>query len=286
MKLGLALSGGGIRGIAHAGVLKALEESNIKVDVLGGTSSGSMITALYAIGYTPDEIYELFTKYARTIVKLNSNVIRREIKNFIINHKISCQGINNGKFIEEIFNKKALEKNIRYVSEIKMPIVIPCVDISKSEEYVFTSIQSDEKNYIGNIEVGKAVRASSSFPVIYEPMKYEDKLLLDGGVLNNVPVKAVKNMGADKVIAVKFDSDKVEMSSNAIDIMMKVADIMGSKISEDDLNSSDYTITVPTDGTGILDVEKIDYCYKSGYETTMKQIEEILKNIKKLLKTL
>lgn len=280
MKLGLALSGGGIRGIAHAGVLKALEESNIKVDILGGTSSGSMITALYAIGYTPNEIYELFKKYARTIVKLNSNVIRREIKNFIINHKISCQGINNGEFIEEIFNKKALEKNIKYVSEIKMPIVIPCVDISKSEECVFTSMQSDEKNYIGNIEVGKAVRASSSFPVIYEPMKYEDKLLLDGGVLNNVPVKAVKNMGADKVIAVKFDSDKVEMSSNAIDIMMKVADIMGSKISEDDLNSSDYTITVPTDGTGILDVEKIDYCYKSGYETTMKQIGEILKNIK------
>ena len=280
MKLGLALSGGGIRGIAHAGVLKALEERNIKVDILGGTSSGSMITALYAIGYTPDEIYELFKKYARTIVKLNSNVIRREIKNFIINHKISCQGINNGEFIEEIFNKKALEKNIKYLSEIKMPIVIPCVDISKSEECVFTSMQSDKENYIGNIEVGKAVRASSSFPVIYEPMKYEDKLLLDGGVLNNVPVKAVKNMGADKVIAVKFDSDKVEMSSNAIDIMMKVADIMGSKISEDDLNSSDYTITVPTDGTGILDVEKIDYCYKSGYETTMKQIGEILKNIK------
>lgn len=280
MKLGLALSGGGIRGIAHAGVLKALEEKNIQVDILGGTSSGSMITALYAIGYTPDEIYELFKKYARTIVKLNSNVIRREIKNFIINHKISCQGINNGEFIEEIFNKKALEKNIKYVSEIKMPIVIPCVDISKSEECVFTSMQSDEENYIGNIEVGKAVRASSSFPVIYEPMKYEDKLLLDGGVLNNVPVKAVKNMGADKVIAVKFDSDKVEMSSNAIDIMMKVADIMGSKISEYDLNSSDYTITVPTDGTGILDVEKIDYCYKSGYETTMKQIGEILKNIK------
>ena len=62
MKLGLALSGGGIRGIAHAGVLKALEENNIKIDILGGTSSGSMITALYAIGYTPDEIYELFKR--------------------------------------------------------------------------------------------------------------------------------------------------------------------------------------------------------------------------------
>ena len=62
MKIGLALSGGGIRGIAHAGVIKALEESNIKIDIIGGTSSGSMIASLYALGYKPDEIYGLFKK--------------------------------------------------------------------------------------------------------------------------------------------------------------------------------------------------------------------------------
>lgn len=276
MKLGLALAGGGIRGIAHAGVLKALEESNIKIDCLGGTSSGSMITVLYAIGYTPDEIYNLFKKYASTIVKLNSNIIRKEIKNFILKHKICSQGINNGEFIEEIFNKKAQEKQISNINQIKMPIVIPAVDMTTGEEYIFTSVKSNKKNYISTIDIGKAVRASSSFPVIYEPMKYKDKLFLDGGILNNIPEKEVKKLGVDKVISVKFDSNKIEPTSNAVDIVVKVSDLMGEKISETDLQQSDYIITVPTDGAGILDVSKIDYCFESGYETTKKQIKQIL----------
>ena len=277
MKLGLALSGGGIRGVAHAGVLKALEENNIKVEIMGGTSSGSMVTALYSMGYTPDEIYELVKKYASTIVKLNSNIIRKEIKNFILKHKICSQGINNGEFIEEIFNKKALEKEISTINQIKMPIIIPAVDVSTGEEYIFTSIKSNKKNYISTIDVGKAVRASCSLPVIYEPMKYKDKFFLDGGILDNIPAKVVKELGADKVISVKFDSDKIDEQSNAIDIIVKVTDLMSEKISDEDLASSDYVITVPTDGAGILDVSKIDYCFKSGYETTKKQIGAILK---------
>lgn len=281
MKLGLALSGGGIRGIAHAGVLKALEENNIKIDFLGGTSSGSMVTALYAMGYTPDEIYELVKKYANAIVRLNSNTIRKEIKNFIFKHKICSQGINDGKFIEEIFNKKALEKGIKNINEIKMPIVIPTVDIRSTEEYIFTSVKSNKKNHIGAIEVGKAVRASSSFPLIYEPMKYKNKLFLDGGILNNIPAKEVRELGADKVISVKFESDNIDSESNAIDIGMKILDIMTEKIIDKDIENSDYIITIPTDGTGILDVNKIDYCFKSGYETTKKQMEEIIKTIGK-----
>ncbi|MGN1301565.1 MAG: patatin-like phospholipase family protein [Clostridia bacterium] len=276
MKLGLALAGGGIRGIAHAGVLKALEENNIEIVCLGGTSSGSMITALYAIGYTPDEIYNLFKKYASTIVKLNSNIIRKEIKNFILKHKICSQGINNGEFIEEIFNKKAQEKQISNINQIKMPIVIPAVDMTTGEEYMFTSVKSNKKNYISTIDIGKAVRASSSFPVIYEPMKYKDKLFLDGGILNNIPAKAVKDLGADKIISVKFDSNKIEPTSNAVDIVVKVSDLMSEKISDEDSNATDYTITVPTDGAGILDISKIDYCFESGYETTKKQIKQIL----------
>ena len=277
MKLGLALSGGGIRGIAHAGVLKALEENNIKVEVLGGTSSGSMITALYSMGYTPDEIYELFKKYASTIVKLNSNIIRKEIKNFILKHKICSQGINNGEFIEEIFNKKAMEKEIKNINEIEMPIVIPAVDMCTGEKYTFTSVKTNKKNHIGAIDIGKAVRASCSLPVVYEPMKYKDKLFLDGGILDNIPAKEVKALGSDKVISVKFDSDKIDNQSNAIDIIVKVTDLMSEKISDEDLASSDYTITVQTDGAGILDIKKIDYCFNSGYETTKKHIKEILK---------
>ena len=88
MKLGLSLSGGGIKGAAHIGVLKAFEEANIKIDVIAGTSSGSIIAALYAMGYNADEMYSLFKKYCKKIGKIQlKNILK------LIFGIISCQGI-------------------------------------------------------------------------------------------------------------------------------------------------------------------------------------------------
>lgn len=95
MKLGVALSGGGIRGIAHAGALKALEDNGIKIDIIGGTSSGSLIASLYAMGYSPYYIYILFKKYAKDIVEINSGPIITGIGNFMMNKKISISRIKN-----------------------------------------------------------------------------------------------------------------------------------------------------------------------------------------------
>ena len=106
MKIGIALSGGGIRGIAHAGVLDALEKNNIKIDIIGGTSCGAIIASLYAMGYSPYHIYILFKRYAKKIAKMNSAPILSGIKNIIWNKKISITGLRNGKNIEEICHKK------------------------------------------------------------------------------------------------------------------------------------------------------------------------------------
>lgn len=95
MKLGLALSGGGIRGIAHAGALKALEDNGIKVDVIGGTSSGSLIASLYAMGYSPYYIYILFKRYAKDIIEMNSLPIISGVGNFMMNKKVSISRIKN-----------------------------------------------------------------------------------------------------------------------------------------------------------------------------------------------
>lgn len=95
MKLGLALSGGGIRGIAHAGALKALEENGIKIDVIGGTSSGSLIASLYAMGYSPYYIYILFKRYAKDMVEMNSAPIISGIGNFMMNKKICISRFEN-----------------------------------------------------------------------------------------------------------------------------------------------------------------------------------------------
>lgn len=279
MKLGLALSGGGIRGIAHAGVLKALEENNIKIDAIGGTSSGSLIATLYALGYSPYYIYILFKRYASEISQINAGPILSGVGNFMKNKKIPLLGLKTGKSIEKAFNELASRKGIKNVGEItKMPIVIPTVDIGESKEYIFTNnIPKSKKKdkYITDISIGKAVRASSSFPAVFCPCEYKNHKFLDGGALDNVPVVEVRKQGVDKVIAVNFKADDIDESSNMMDVAMRTIDIMGNKISEESLKNSDYILTVRTDKTGLLDTDKLDSCFEYGYKSVIDNIKDI-----------
>lgn len=281
MKLGLVLSGGGIRGVAHAGAIKALEENNIKIDMIGGTSAGSLVAASYAMGYSPYYIYTLFELYAKDIVNINGMPIINGIGNYMLSKRVKLSGLRTGENIEKIFDELASRKGIRNISDIKMPIVIPTVDVSDSKEYIFSNLYSQKyDNYISNISIGKAVRASSSFPVAFSPCEFEEHKFLDGGTLDNIPVQAVKRLGADKILAINFSSDPIDEQSDIMDIVMKTLDIMGNKISEDGLKEADYVLTVPSDKTGLLDIEKINKCYNFGYEAVYNNIEEILKVIK------
>lgn len=279
MKLGIALSGGGIRAIAHAGVLKALEDNQINIDIIGGTSAGSMIASLYAMGYSPYYIYMLFKKYAKDIAGINTNPILGGIQNILRNKKKILTGLKSGEAIEKVYDKMAARKGIKEISQIKMPLVIPSVDITESKEYVFTNRipkqVEDTVQYIHQISVGKAVRASSSFPAVFSPCKIKTHAFMDGGTLDNIPVYEVKKQGADKVIAVKFDADPIDESSNLMDIVMKTIDIMGSKISEESLEMSDYVLNVYTDKVGLLDTQKLDSCYQYGYQCVIDNLEAI-----------
>lgn len=283
MKLGIALSGGGVRGIAHAGVLKALEESGIKIEAIGGTSSGALIAGLYAIGYSPEDIYQLFKIHAKDIVGMRENSILLRIHNVL---RRENTGFRNGENIEELFNKLARDKGIQTISQItKMPISIPTVDIKDGKEYIFTNHIPNEKNvykkYIVDIPIGKALRASSSFPAVFCPCDFNKHKFLDGGALDNIPVIEVKKQGIEKVLAVKFKPDDITEDSNYMDIAMRTIDLMGNKIAEENLKQSDYILTIKTDKTGLLDVKKIDSCYQYGYEITIKEIDKIKEIIQK-----
>ena len=282
MKIGLALSGGGIRGIAHAGVLKALEENNIKIDIIGGTSSGGIISSLYAMGYSPYYIYILFKRYAKEIVEINLNTIVSSVANFMMNKKINMSGLKTGESLEKAYETLGKKRGIIKIKDIKkLPVVIPTVNVSDGKEYIFTNnIPKGIKNkskYIIDVPVGRAIRATSSFPGVFCPCSFEKYNFLDGGVLDNVPVIEVKKQGADKVIAVNFKSDDVDEKSSAMDIIMRTLDIMGNKITEESLEKSDFILTIPTDGTGLFDVEKLDSCYKYGYKVTIENMEKIKK---------
>lgn len=208
----------------------------------------------------------------------NSNSII--LNSFLFNKKLKLDGLRSGRPIEDLYNKIAKENGIKYVEDIDFPVVITATNVVDEKEYIFTSkkVENTEK-YIGNIEVGTAIRASSSFSVVFDPCEYQDKIFLDGGILDNVPVDEVKKLGADKVIAVKFNSDKIDKFSNVMDIAMKTVDMMGNKISEMNLLNSDLVITIDTDGTGLLDIENSEYCFNSGYKAGIENMEKIKKLI-------
>lgn len=282
MGIGIALSGGGIRGIAHAGVLKALDENGIKIDAIGGTSAGSIVAALYAMGYKPYYIYVIFKKYAEEIINIGNAPIINGIGNFMRSKKMGISGLNDGTSLEKLCNELALKKNIKVIGDIKMPLAIPAVDISESKEYIFTNCAPrDNRNddYITEIEIGKAVRASSSFPAVFCPCEFRTHMFMDGGALDNIPVLPLKGMCDKKIIAVNFAADPVDPSSDVMDIVMKTVDIMGNKIAEKALEQSDLILTVPTDRAGLFDIEKLDKCYKFGYDTVIKNLDKIKKII-------
>ena len=197
MGVGIALAGGGIRGISHVGALKALEENGIKVEAIGGTSVGSIVATLYAMGYKPYYIYVLFKKYAQEIINIGNAPIINGIGNFVKSKKIGLSGFNDGTLLEKMFKEMALRKGIKVVGDIKMPIVIPTVDIAEAKEYIITNrAQRNKKDdiYITEIEIGKAVRASSSFPAFFCPCEYKEHIFMDGGVLDNIPVLPLKQI--------------------------------------------------------------------------------------------
>ena len=280
MGIGIALAGGGIRGIAHAGVLKALEDNGIKIDAIGGTSAGSIVAALYAMGYKPYYIYVIFKKYAQEIINIGNAPIVNGIGNFMRNKKIGFAGLKDGSSLENMYNELALRKGVKVIGDIKIPLAIPAVDIMDSKEYIFTNCaprNNPNDNYITEIGIGKAVRASCSFPAMFCPCEFKNHMFMDGGALDNIPVIPLKRMCDKKIIAVNFEADPVEEDSDVMDIIMKTLDIMGNKIAEEGLQQSDFVLTVPTDRAGLFDIEKLDKCYKFGYDTVMKNIDKLKK---------
>ena len=286
MKLGLCLSGGGVKGAAHIGVLKALSEEKIKIDYISGTSSGSIVATLYAIGYTPEEIYNLFNEYCKEIKFIEIKNILKLLSGLIIKRKIIIEGLSEGKNIEKIINKACNEKNITNINQIKMPLLIPSVDLNNGKIYMFSSHKNrttylNEIEYIYDINIGKAVHASCSYPGIFSPCKYKNKKLIDGGIRENVPWKETKINGADKVISVIFKENvENKKNENIINVITNSIDILYYELSNYELAGADYLLKIKTEDIELLDYSKIEYLYKLGYETTKKEINKIKKLIK------
>ena len=282
MSIGICFAGGGIKGVAHIGALKALEEENIKFDYIAGTSSGSIVACLYSVGYNSDEIYEIFKKY---INKINYFEIKNVIKlifGILIKRKIIITGLNSGKKIEKLINKECAKKEINNINQINKNLLIPCVNLKTGDVYIFSSIKnrnrkeySDNIIYKNNINIGKAVRASCSYPGVFSPCIIEDNYMVDGGIRENVPWKELKECGAQKVISIVFQNEIKEKNKiDMFDVISGSMELLCRELSNYELNGADYLLKIKTKNIQLLDKTKLDYLYNLGYIETKGKIRE------------
>lgn len=202
-KIGLALGMGGARALAHIGVIKVLEEAGIKIDFIAGVSMGAMIGAGYAANLKIEEIesiaLETDWKMLFSLVDLG----------------FPTKGLIDGSKIEKFITSHIGDTKF---SDTRIPFAIIATDVEKGERIIFNE---------GSIT--KAVRASLSIPVFFKPFKYDGKVLVDGGLTDPVPVKLVKKMGADFVIAINTFVDIKEYFSNDGTSAEKLRNLIGSK---------------------------------------------------------
>lgn len=279
MKKGLCLSGGGVKGAAHIGALKAFEEYNIKFDLISGTSSGSIIATLFALGYSPNDMLHIFKNYCKKIKYVDFYTIFKLITDFVLCGKISIKGLNSGMIIQKLINKFALQKNIKNINEIKIPLFIPSIDSKTGSIIIFTSkilrnSFSDNTFFVDNINIGTAVRASCSFPGIFSPVNYKNFLLLDGGIRENTPWKILKQMGAENIFNIVFENDISEnCCNNIVDIVHTSIDILCHELSTYELYGATNIIKINSSNISLLDCSKIDFLYELGYKSTRKMLK-------------
>lgn len=222
--IGLALGGGAVLGAAHIGVLKALEERNVKIDYIAGTSIGSMVASLYAFGVSVKQIEKIaidFTWFD------------------ITNLSLSKYGLLSNAKMEKLILDHIQDNHIE---NSKIPLAMVATDISNGDKVI-----------LDKGDVVKSIMASSCIPGIFIPVELKDRMLVDGAIAENVPIETVKKMGADFVIAVDLNPVSSNKKPNhIIDVMLNslhfsIRNIVGQQIKDSDLiiqpNLSDYSLS-------------------------------------------
>lgn len=279
---GLCFSGGGIKAAAHIGALKAFEEEGIKFDCVSGASSGSIIATMYALGYDSDEMWKMFKEFAPKIKYYQWGQILKLIWGLIFKRQIIIDGLNSGKIVENIIKDICSKSQIHNINQIEMPLLISMVEIHTGTVYIASSKEirmtlSDKTKYITDIPIGKAVRASCSYPVVFCTCKYQDIQLIDGGIRENLPWKHLKQIGADEVWGITFNtiSNKEDCCSNIVEVATKAMELQGRELSTYEKDGIDYLITIDLKKVSLLDSKKAEELYKNGYKQAKEQISKI-----------
>jgi NTE family protein len=271
-KIGLALEGGGAKGLAHIGVLSWLEEHHIPVDYIAGTSMGGLVGGLYATGMRPEEMRRLvesldWSELLAGVTPCQALAYRRkedrrDYPNSLVvglKHGVELpSGLNSGSRVLLELDQLTLPYS-RLKSFDDLPIPFRCVG---------TDLVSGREHISDSGPMGRALRATMSLPAIFSPVRTDDQVLADGGLLDNLPVDVVKAMGADIVIAAHLDTGKVqakdvrsllEVAGRSIDVMIDANELRS-------MLAADLLLRVDVSGYGTLDFDQAEKIVPKGYE--------------------
>ena len=282
-KIAVVLSGGGAKGFAHIGALKILEKEGIPIDIIVGTSMGSLIGGIYSLGYTADEIEELVTKQNWEQV-LSDNVTRRNlsINDQILKQRYQLsisfsnvksiglpQGIIKGQNVLNIFC--GLAGNVPVNADFdKLPISFACIA---------TDLDTGEEVVMHNGFFPTALFSSMAIPGVFQPASRENKLLVDGGVVNNFPTDVAKEMGADIIIGVDIRGNLLPRNKLATmdGVFSQMVNFLGQE--KDSINKSNCDILIRPDITGYsvgnFSNEAADTLIIRGENAALKTIDQI-----------
>ncbi|MFO8236405.1 MAG: patatin-like phospholipase family protein [Bacteroidales bacterium] len=282
-KIGLVLSGGAAKGFAHIGVLEVLEDVGIRPDYMTGTSMGAIIGGLYAMGYSPEELRELAsrTDWDQMITDRVSlrNIVMEEKEDFeryliefpVRNLKLKLpSGLTEGYQIDRLFSELTWNvKKIHNFDSLPIPFHCMAVDIIEGKVVEFDS---------GDIST--AIRASMAIPGMFTPVQVDSMLLVDGGVIRNLPVEEVRKMGADIIIAVYvgFEEEVTpESLSSLSDVLTRTTIFMGVLDTKQQMKMADILIIPKLGDLSSTDFSKSDTIAKIGKEATLKVKERLEK---------
>ena len=245
--IGLALGGGAVLGAAHIGVLAALEERKIKITSIAGTSIGAFIAALYAFGLTPEEIETKVTdlKWLDTA-----------------GFSISKYGLLSNKKLGDMLKKTVGDAQFK---DVEIPLAVVATDIGTCEKVVLKE---------GN--VAESVMASSCIPGIFIPVEIGSRLLVDGGLVENVPISPLKEMGAEMIMGVDINAKrKYQKPDDIIDVLANALDLAIDNATRIQTEGADVLITPKLSAYNRADVEMVHDLVKEGYDAVHEAIREI-----------
>lgn len=278
-RIGLALGGGGTRGTAHIGVLRVLEAEGIPIDCIAGTSMGAIVGGLYCAGVPLKQIEQMIynRKLMHSYLTVPIPVRVAVVPVFFLPHMVGYHpydGLYRGRKFAK-FLRNAVPADCRRIENMKTPFCAVAANLLDGKGYGITSG-----------DFGTAVQASSALPFLRRPVAFEDKLLVDGGVVENLPSERVRRMGADVVIAVDVDDDlKILSPKDFRKIGSSIARAVNMHLSAIDEPQKDRAdVVIHPDVTDIsllsLDMKDVERAIQSGTDTTRKAIPLIKRVIK------